>query len=213
MLPRFRGPITPCFSLINQKLRRDHADVGEPGPPSGIPIAKVVRLIFAETFPDDPPEIRDAIHQELSQGIEASPMSANEGMTEEQQHYLQGFVSGADLARSARGLPTFANTLFRNGATPPLALAAPAEDLPSGPEAVHYRAQDRVIAEGKKLCPEEEAKRQKFPLDRWDEVCARADNDQFPKGADVLLTKYFGLFYVALRRIRTCAGSGSPEGS
>jgi ferredoxin-nitrite reductase len=79
----------------------------------------------------------------------------------------------------------------------PPAISAPAEALPSGPEAIHYLAQNRVIAEGKKLCPEEESKRQKFPLDRWDELCARAEKEQFPKGPEVLLTKYFGLFYVA----------------
>ncbi len=138
-------------------------------------------------------------------------MDPNVGMTEEQKHYLQGFVSGADLARSGRGLPTFANTLFRNGATAPA--PSTAEVLPSGPEAIHYRAQNRIVAEGRKLCPEEEAKRQKFPLDRWDELVGRAEKGQFPKGQDVLLTKYFGLFYVAPRRTRTCAGSGSPPGS
>ena len=124
-----------------------------------------------------------------------------ETFTDEQQRYLQGFVAGSDLARNARGLPTFASTLHRNGAPPLPGLvpgAAPAGPaLPSGPEAVHYLAQDRTIAAGKKLCPEEESKRQKFPLDRWDELCARAEKGQFPKGPDVLLTKYFGLFYVA----------------
>jgi ferredoxin-nitrite reductase len=118
------------------------------------------------------------------------------GFTDEQQRYLQGFVAGSDLARSARGLPTFAATLYRNGATG-VPTAPPTPAIPSGPEAVHYLAQDRIVAEGKKLCPEEDAKRLKFPLDRWDEVCARAENEQFPRGPDVLLTKYFGLFYVA----------------
>ena len=90
--------------------------------------------------------------------------STTDGMTEEQQNYLQGFVSGADLARSGRGLPTFANTFYRNGATVAPTLPAQAQvaagskgaaqGLPIGPEAVHYRAQDRIVAEGKKLCPE-----------------------------------------------------------
>jgi len=44
---------------------------------------------------------------------------------------------------------------------------------------------------------EETAKRAKHPLDRWDEVVARAEAGQFPKGVDVFLTKYQGLFYVA----------------
>jgi ferredoxin-nitrite reductase len=125
---------------------------------------------------------------------------SDEGFTPEQQYYLQGFVAGTDLARSAQGLPTFAGTLNRNGAALPLALAgapARAAAVPSGPEAIHYLAQDRIVAEGRKLCPEEEVKRQKFPLDRWDELCARAEKGEFPRGPDVLLSKYFGLFYVA----------------
>jgi ferredoxin-nitrite reductase len=123
---------------------------------------------------------------------------SDEGFSAEQQQYLQGFVAGADLARSARGLPTFAGTLFRNGMAPAAGPGhGPSTPLPSGPEAVHYLAQDRTTAEGKKLCAEEEAKRQKFPLDRWDELCARAEKGEFPKGLDILLTKYFGLFYVA----------------
>jgi ferredoxin-nitrite reductase len=130
-------------------------------------------------------------------------MDANQGLSEEQQHYLQGFVSGADLARNGRGLPTFARTLFGdgngngNGSGATAAALPAAEALPSGPEAIHFQAQNRVVAEGKKLCPEEEAKRQRFPLDRWDELAGRAEKGQFPKGQDVLLTKYFGLFYVA----------------
>jgi ferredoxin-nitrite reductase len=125
---------------------------------------------------------------------------SNEAFSDEQQRYLQGFVAGSDLARAARGLATFANVLARNGGpASPLLIpgGAPAPSVPTGPEAVHYLAQDRIVAEGKKLCPEEVAKREKFPLDRWDELCARAEKGEFPKGQDVLLTKYFGLFYVA----------------
>src|SRR4051794_5667632 len=122
---------------------------------------------------------------------------SDEGFTPEQQQYLQGFVAGTDLARSARGLPTFAALLSRNSNGPaliPPVAPAPPSTIPTGPEALHYLAQDRFVAEGKKLCPEEEAKRQKFPLDRWDELCARAEKGEFPRGPDILQTKYFGLF-------------------
>ena len=84
--------------------------------------------------------------------------------------------------------------------------------MASGPEAIHSQAQDRVLAEGKKLCPEEEAKRKKNPLDMWDELRERAETKQFPKGTDVLLTKFHGLFYVApaprayMCRLRLSAG-------
>ena len=53
------------------------------------------------------------------------------------------------------------------------------------------------MAAGGKLVAEETAKRQRHPLDRWDEVAGRAKAGQFPKGIDVFLTKYQGLFYVA----------------
>ena len=62
-----------------------------------------------------------------------------DGLTEDQQRYLQGFVAGADLARGARGLTTFANTLSRNGVTP-APVSTPAESFPGGPEAIHHQA-------------------------------------------------------------------------
>src|SRR5271157_6480510 len=65
--------------------------------------------------------------------------------------------------------------------------ATPGPSSPLGPESLQYEAQSRLLAEGKKLCPEEEAKRQKFPLDRWDELAARAANEEYPKGVDVLM--------------------------
>jgi ferredoxin-nitrite reductase len=58
-------------------------------------------------------------------------------------------------------------------------------------------AQDRAIAAGGKLTPEEEAKRRDPPLDRFDAITALAKANKFPKGTDVFLTKYNGLFYVA----------------
>jgi len=128
-------------------------------------------------------------------------MSATEELTEEQKHYLQGFVAAAGIARTASGLPTFAATLNRNGngggASPVPSAAVSGKPTAVDPEAIHYQAQDRTIAEGKKLCPEEEAKRKKNALDLWDELRERAAKGQYPKGTDVLLTKFHGLFYVA----------------
>ncbi len=71
------------------------------------------------------------------------------------------------------------------------------EEAPPPPEAVHRRAQDHFLAEGKKLSREEEAKRAKNPLDMWDEVCRHAEENRFPQGTDVFLFKFHGLFYVA----------------
>lgn len=108
--------------------------------------------------------------------------------TDEQKQYLQGFVSGVEARRAALGLvPLGAG---RTGATP-------AESVAAGPEAVHRAAQDRVLAAGGKLTAEEQAKRIKNPFDMWDEIAANAEAGRFPKGTDVFLTKYHGLFYVA----------------
>ena len=43
---------------------------------------------------------------------------SDDRFTEEQRQYLQGFVAGADLARSVSRLPTFSQTLARNGVLP-----------------------------------------------------------------------------------------------
>jgi ferredoxin-nitrite reductase len=103
--------------------------------------------------------------------------------SDDQKRYLEGFVSGQATARAAKGL----------GALFPV---AGGDAAPAGPEAIHFRAQSRFLAEGKKLVAEEEAKR-KNPLDMWDELVANARDARFPKGTDVFRYKFHGLFYVA----------------
>ena len=93
----------------------------------------------------------------------------------EQQEYLKGFVAGVDARQPRPGGGS-------GGGAPVDAL---------------HQAQDATIAAGGKLTPEEQAKRERHPLDRWDELTARADSGAFPKGTDVLMTKYHGLFFVA----------------
>jgi ferredoxin-nitrite reductase len=114
----------------------------------------------------------------------ANAMVPNEEFTEEQKHYLQGFVAGAGLLGAVSN-PAAARP------------AAEAQPLPSGPEAAHLEAQNRFLAEGKKLTPEEAAKREKHPLDRWDDLRQHAAEGRYPKGQNVLAFKYQGLFYVA----------------
>jgi len=106
---------------------------------------------------------------------------------DQQKQWLQGFVSGIEARKAADKLA---------GRTAGAPTAAP-PNMGGGPDALQYAAQDRAIAAGGKLVVEEKAKRERHPLDRWDEVVARAEAGQFPRGADVLLTKYHGLFYVA----------------
>jgi ferredoxin-nitrite reductase len=105
----------------------------------------------------------------------------NEPFSEEQQEYLKGFMAGVEARRTALGLPLS-----------PEAGAAAAD-----PHDLQRAAQDRVTAGGGKLVAEEEAKRKKHPLDRFDEISALAAAGTFPKGTDVFLTKFHGLFYVA----------------
>ena len=99
------------------------------------------------------------------------------GFTPEQQEYLKGFMAGVEARRAVTGQP-----LAPVG-------AAPAD--------IHRAAQDRAVATGAKLTAEEEAKRKKHPLDRFDEIDAMASEPRFPKGTDIFLSKFFGLFYVA----------------
>ncbi len=150
------------------------------------------------------------------QGAEAVADSFGQAFTDEQKYYLQGFVSGAEVARTSRGLPTFAGTLaslglapggmtgaqasegaFPPGEAPGTAGPSDVQPSPSGPDAIHHLAQDRFLAEGKTLAPEEQAKRRKHPLDMWDELQQHAVEGTFPKGTDVFAFKFRGLFYVA----------------
>ncbi len=98
-----------------------------------------------------------------------------------------GFAAGAELARSVRSGPTWANTLGK-----------PAEAVPTGPDGVQIAAQDRFIAAGKKLSAEEQAKRKLGSgLETWDMVLEHARDARFPKGTDVFMMKFQGLFFVA----------------
>jgi len=112
--------------------------------------------------------------------------------TEEQKRYLEGFFAGL-LTRRGAGTGPPPPAPGANGA----ATIAPAEPAASGPEEIHRAAQDRFLAAGKKLTAEEMAKRAKNPLDMWEEIRANAEAGRFPKGTDVFLHKFHGLFYVA----------------
>lgn len=122
--------------------------------------------------------------------------------TEEQKRYLEGFAAGAGLPVAlGGGSATFAGTLGLSPAALPGgangAKSQAAGEVAAGPDALCHTAQDRQVAEGKKLCNEELAKRKKFPLDQWDDVVQHSAEGKFPKGTDILAFKYQGLFYVA----------------
>jgi ferredoxin-nitrite reductase len=96
------------------------------------------------------------------------------GFSDEQKQYLEAFLRGIAA---------------RHGGS-----SAPGSDAPPD---IHRAAQDRFLAAGKALVPEEEAKRKSHPLDMWDELEAEAAEGRFPKGIDVFRHKFFGLFYAA----------------
>ncbi len=118
-------------------------------------------------------------------------MSEHKPFADEQKEYLDGLLTGLEAARSARSLKPVLAGLDAD----PSAAAPPGQPLP--PETIHHLAQDRALAAGKSLTPEDQAKRERQPLDMWDEVRANADAERFPKGIDVFRYKFHGLFYVA----------------
>jgi ferredoxin-nitrite reductase len=105
----------------------------------------------------------------------------------EQKRWLEGFASGA---AAIRGLPGFSN----RGAAPG-GPGAPAE--PAGPDAPVLRAQDRTVAEGKKLVDQEKWKRKEHPMDAYDRMREQALAGNAPKPEDNFRWRYHGLFYVA----------------
>jgi len=103
--------------------------------------------------------------------------------TDEQRRYLEGFVSGMQARRAAQGLQPLAGA---GGPVPP-----------SGPDKEHLAAMARLEAQGKKLSPEEKAKRDEHPFDAYARFKTESANGQFPKGVDNFRWRFHGLFYVA----------------
>jgi ferredoxin-nitrite reductase len=97
----------------------------------------------------------------------------------EQKRYLEGFASGLQTARAARGV------------------AASGEAMPAGPDAAHYAAQARFESDGKKLAAEEMGKREEHAFDAYARLKDQAEDGAYPKGQDIFRWKYHGLFYVA----------------
>ncbi len=97
----------------------------------------------------------------------------------EQKRYLEGFVSGLTAARASRaGAPAAASE-------------------PIGPDAIHRKAQDRVLAAGRKLSEQEKFKRDEHPFDAYPRLQDQAAKNEAPKPADNFRWRYHGLFYVA----------------
>jgi ferredoxin-nitrite reductase len=101
--------------------------------------------------------------------------------TPDQKRYLEGFASGLTAARAARGQ----------------LLAGGGGGEPTGPDAVHIKAQDRTVAAGGKLSDPEKFKREQHPFDAYERLKAQARANEAPKPADNFRWRYYGLFYVA----------------
>jgi ferredoxin-nitrite reductase len=103
--------------------------------------------------------------------------------TDEQKRYLEGFTSGLQISRLGRGLG--------DGTT------AKGNPEPSGPDAAHIKAQDKVIGSGKKLVDQEKFKREEHPFDAYPRLKQQALDNAPPSPADNFRWRYYGLFYVA----------------
>ena len=99
--------------------------------------------------------------------------------TPEQKRYLEGFMSG----------------LQSTGALRKSDAGAPA--APSGPDAPHIAAQNRVTASGGKLADQEKWKRDEHPFDAYARFRDQAKSGAYPKPEDNFRWRYHGLFYVA----------------
>ncbi len=123
-------------------------------------------------------------------------MNAPAEFSKEQQAYFQGLMMGHDVARKVRGLPILSSSGSPNGTSIQIGGEKPSTHVGHLPKS-HMEAQNRFESAGKKLVPEEVAKREKDGLEMWSEIADRSAKSEFPKGTDVFLTKYHGLFFVA----------------
>lgn len=112
----------------------------------------------------------------LPESKTGSQMSSD--FSPDQKRYLEGFVSGLSASRVAR-------------------TNAPAKSEPVGPDAIHIKAQDRVVAAGGKLNDQEKFKRDEHPFDAYPRLVKQAELNEAPKPPDNFRWRYYGIFYVA----------------
>ncbi len=114
--------------------------------------------------------------------IEPTPSA---DFSDEQKRYLEGFMSGLQVGRIGRNFATGAGT------------PANATNEPTGPDATHLKAQDKVTASGRKLADQERFKRELHPFDAYERLKEQARENAAPSPADNFRWRYYGLFYVA----------------
>src|SRR5262245_28108888 len=94
----------------------------------------------------------------------------------EQKRYLEGFTAGLQIERAGRGLA--------GGAAVAGAAGTSATPEPTGPDAEHQRAQDRVLKAGGKLSDQEKFKRELHPFDGYERLKGQAAQNEAPKADD-----------------------------
>jgi ferredoxin-nitrite reductase len=104
--------------------------------------------------------------------------------SDEQKRYLEGFTTGLQISRIGRGLGGAATT-------------TKGDTEPSGPDAAHIKAQDKVVAAGKRLAEQEKFKRDEHPFDAYPRLKLQAADNVPPSPSDNFRWRYYGLFYVA----------------
>lgn len=109
----------------------------------------------------------------------------SDDFTPDQKRYLEGFVSGMQSTRTARGLAPL-------GSGP-----GSAASMPAGPDKEHREAQARTIAKRGKLAEQEKWKATEHPFDAYARFKAQAESGTYPKPDDNFRWRYQGLFYVA----------------
>jgi ferredoxin-nitrite reductase len=115
------------------------------------------------------------------------PTEPSGDFSAEQKRYLEGFVAGAQIAKAAKGI---------SGATAAGGVVAPPAE-PTGPDAAAFKAQNQVLAAGKKLSDQEKFKREQHPFDSYPRLKELAARNEYPKPPDNFRWRFFGLFYVA----------------
>src|SRR5271154_5899527 len=98
----------------------------------------------------------------------------------EQKRYLEGFMTGLQVAKSARSGSGGAGA-----------------GEPTGPDAAALRAEDRVIKAGGKLSDPEKFKRELHPFDGYEKLKEQAAKNEAPKADDNFRWRFFVLFYCA----------------
>ncbi|SFC57332.1 ferredoxin-nitrite reductase [Bosea sp. CRIB-10] len=104
----------------------------------------------------------------------------------EQKRYLEGFMSGLQSARAARGLGPLGGADGGSG-----------NAAPSGPDREHVQAQAKTVARGAKLVDQEKWKAAEHPFDAYARFKSQASSGTYPKPEDNFRWRYHGLFYVA----------------